>query len=274
MDIATQKELVALTTAFYAAQAQSFSDTRHAPWPGWERCAGLIGTHCMGDELRILDVGCGNMRFEKYLSEALSQRSLVFETVDNCETLIPKDLPVAQITHHECDVIGALIDGACQVDPRESSESSSSWGVKIAPVDAVCAFGVMHHVPSEQNRIALLRALLNSTRPWGFAIVSLWRFMEVPALADKARETLGFAKADENLPADLRDQLDGLAAQNDYLLGWQNISGAYRYCHSFCDADIDVLIASVADKAKLIERFCADGRTSSANEYLIFQRVN
>lgn len=262
MDIATQKELTALTTHFYAVQAESFSDTRHAGWPGWERVAWLIRTHCMGDELRILDVGCGNMRFEKYLSEFLSQRSLVFETVDNCAALLPEDLPVAQVAHHEVDVVSAII------------ENRQPWGAEIALVDAACTFGVMHHVPDEHNREALLKSLLKSVRPWGFVIVSLWRFMEVPVLADKALETLELAKIDEALSYNLRSQLDELASQGDYLLGWQNKPGAYRYCHSFSNADADALIASVADNAKLIERFRADGRTGDANEYLVFQKTN
>lgn len=257
-----QKELVALTTRFYAEQAVSFSDTRHASWPGWERVAQLVRTHCIGDELRILDVGCGNMRFEKFLTGSLAQRSLVFETIDNCPALIPEDLPAARIYHHELDVIGALIEG------------SGPWGSDIAPVDVACSFGVMHHVPDEQNRTAFLKALIGSVRPGGFAIVSLWRFMDVPALASKALETLELVKTDAALPQDLRAQLDELAGQGDYLLGWQNKPGVYRYCHSFDGDDIDALVASATTSAKLVERFRADGRSGNANEYLVLQKVN
>lgn len=260
MDIAIQKELTALTTRFYAEQAESFSDTRHSAWPGWERCAWHIRTRCMGDELHILDVGCGNMRFEQYLSAALSQRELVFETIDNCAALIPNDVPTSNISHHELDVAGALID------------RRALWGTEIAPVDVACSFGVMHHMPGEQNRVALLKALLGSVRPGGLVLVSLWRFMDVDQLAAKAHDTLRAALNDERLSAALRVQLFDLAARGDYLLGWQNKPGAYRYCHSFSDADTEALLASVADTAKLIERFGADGRTGCVNEYLVLQR--
>ena len=59
--------------------------------------------------------------------------------------------------------------------------------------------------------------------------------------------------------------------EGDYLLGWRNTPGAYRYCHSFSDEETDSLVASVADKAKCVARFRADGRTGNLNEYLVLQ---
>lgn len=261
MDIQTQKELAALTTHFYAEQATSFSDTRHAAWPGWESVVNLVEAERPGDSLRVLDVGCGNMRFERYLDEALAARQLAFDTIDNCAALIPSDLPAEKITYHEQDIVSSLIEGD---DPLVYFAGT---------FDVAVSFGVLHHVPAEENRKALLQGLLNSVKPGGLVAVSLWRFMDVPALAQKALETLEFARADASLPASLRKQLDALAQQNDYLVGWQNKPGAYRYCHSFTDADVDALVAAVADKATLIERFCADGRTGDANEYLVFKRL-
>ena len=48
--------------------------------------------------------------------------------------------------------------------------------------------------------------------------------------------------------------------------------GAYRYCHSFADSEIESLIADVANCALLVDRFKADGRTGDSNEYLVFRR--
>lgn len=262
MNKETQQMLAELTNNFYAAQSKSFSATRHSAWQGWARCVEAIADYCDASALCVLDVGCGNMRFERYLAGALLQHKIAFETIDNCPELIPEDLPAVRISHHEIDVVGALIEG------------KQPWSGRIAPVDVACSFGVMHHVPGEQNRAAFLKVLLNSVKPGGLVMVSLWRFMEVPALAAKAHEMLLEALHDEELCATLRVQLFELARQNDYLLGWQNKPGAYRYCHSFKDEDIACLLAALGPDAKPVERFRADGRSGDANEYLILQRVS
>jgi hypothetical protein len=43
----------------------------------------------------------------------------------------------------------------------------------------------------------------------------------------------------------------------------------YRYCHSFSDAEIDHLAASVAPEATVLSRFTSDGRTNALNTYLV-----
>ncbi|MDR0347473.1 MAG: class I SAM-dependent methyltransferase, partial [Coriobacteriales bacterium] len=58
---------------------------------------------------------------------------------------------------------------------------------------------------------------------------------------------------------------------NDYLLGWKNVPGAYRYCHSFTEAEIDALVESVASSAPVISRFSSDGRGDKLNTYLLLQ---
>ena len=66
----------------------------------------------------------------------------------------------------------------------------------------------------------------------------------------------------------LMDQLE----EGDYLLGWNDAPGTYRYCHSFDDSEIESLIAGVASNAHLVNRFRADGRANDSNEYLVFRR--
>lgn len=83
------RKLNDLTSDFYAREAASFSATRQAPWHGWEKAWELITAHdavqgpfpshaarvpddSAGDSgapLTILDLGCGNLRFERFLAE-------------------------------------------------------------------------------------------------------------------------------------------------------------------------------------------------------------
>ena len=58
---------------------------------------------------------------------------------------------------------------------------------------------------------------------------------------------------------------------NDYLLGWQDTQGLYRYCHHFDEPEIERLLAMVADSADLVSRFEADGKTGNLNEYVVLR---
>ena len=57
----------------------------------------------------------------------------------------------------------------------------------------------------------------------------------------------------------------------DRLLGWRDEPGAYRYCHSFTDGEIDALAASVGHAVTEVARFRADGRDGALNSYLVLQ---
>ena len=120
----------------------------------------------------------------------------------------------------------------------------------------------MHHIPGIHQRRQFLDIMLNKTHPEGYVLVSLWQFERDERLARKARETTQYAL--ERYP-DL--QLN----EGDWLLGWQDEPDALRYCHSFTDAEIDRLITHVADKAQLVDRFCADGPNDDLNCYLVLQ---
>lgn len=61
------------------------------------------------------------------------------------------------------------------------------------------------------------------------------------------------------------------SAWGDFVLGWQNVPGAYRYCHSFSDIELDQLVVACGDAAEEVVRFTADGRTGEMNAYVVLQ---
>lgn len=299
MNEAFAKELCQLNTRFYAEQSESFSATRASSWGGWARVASLcretlgeiseenkaeesfsqhepgesvlqqeLGSTCfhrsgtsevkirypeLSNVNRVLDVACGNLRFEKFLADEFSEVPLAFTALDNCEALLP-DALAASINFVHCDVMDALQQGtALPAGPHA--------------YDLAVSFGFMHHVPLSEWRERLLSNLIDALRPGGIVAISLWRFADNEAMAKKAQETTPAAL--EYLGwQDRASQLE----LGDYLIGWQNKPGAYRYCHSFTDADSKVLVQSVAEKARLIDCFRADGRTHNLNEYLVLQK--
>ena len=294
--------LCALTGEFYRANVESFSQTRQSPWRGWARllevmdaAGGRTGcepgalhaadgavegsvrrdTRAADDEGRgracavadagasgreplcVLDLACGNLRFERYLADALPGRMLSGYTVDNCDPLVEagernESDALSRMSFQDLDAIERLSAGCL----REALEAPD------ASCDLAVSFGFMHHVPLERWRVELLRALVAKVRPGGFVVVSFWRFLNSDKLARKAQETTSRARAELGIPE---------LPPNDYLLGWQDTQGLYRYCHHFDEPEIERLLAMVADSADLVSRFEADGKTGNLNEYVVLR---
>ena len=268
------RRMCLLTSEFYRANAESFSQTRQSPWQGWTRLLEVVGlaggqTGCEPGvlravegavdcgSLRVLDLACGNLRFERYLADALPDRMLSGYAVDNCEPLVEAGErsefgPLSRMAFQNLDAIERLSAGCL----RESLEAPD------ASCDLAVSFGFMHHVPLERWRMGLLRALVAKVRPGGFVAVSFWRFLNSDKLARKAKETTSHARAELGIPE---------LPPNDYLLGWQDTQGLYRYCHHFDEPEIERLLAAVADSADLVSRFEADGKTGNLNEYVVLR---
>lgn len=273
------RRLAALNSRFYAMQAASFSSTRQSPWQGWHQVAKTLskpalspgaGGAVAGSDLgaatvedpdssvRLLDLACGNMRFQRFLVQEHPQVTWDYVGADNCPDLMASAAPSggpAELV--ALDAVEALIDGTL-------SQQLTALGPK--PFDAAVSFGFAHHVPGFSRRVDLLRSLVAAVRPGGLVAVSLWRFMDDPKLAEKARASTKGAL--EDLPWLQADCLE----EGDYVLGWQDHPGVYRYCHHFSAAEIDRLVEAVFE-ARLVARFGADGRTGTLNEYLVLRRA-
>lgn len=313
------RKLNDLTSDFYAREAASFSATRQAPWHGWERVWKLITAHDAvqnpfpshaarvpdddtgdsGAPLTILDLGCGNLRFERFLAER-TNAPLRVTALDNCPDLASPEIgalsaafphslrssSAASKTKEEdasgqganppektivdlraLDIVESLLDGTfADRLPRNSH-------------DLAVAFGLMHHLPTFALRARVLEGLLGSLRPGGFAVVSFWQFLNDPRLAAKAATVTAEGRAAHCLPT---------FHENDFLLGWQYAEGTYRFCHHTPEDEIDALLAAIREPSapstsgcappaplpfREIARFSADGKLGNLNRYLILQRL-
>ena len=279
MDEAFAKQLCQLNNRFYEQNAASFSATRQSGWPGWGKCLDVARpnrqTQTQPNEtgnaskppngqnkLYLVDLACGNLRFEAFLERAMPQARLSALAMDACE-----GLPVARSDTRflRCDIIEELSKEALGEALGKALGISCADGSFEGADMAVC-FGFMHHIPLPEWREQLLEAMLGAVKPGGFVCASFWRFADDEGLAEKAQRThaqgcleLGFNPAAFN--------------EGDFLLGWKNREGSYRYCHSFTDTDIDELAASLPPSTRTAARFRADGRTGNLNEYLVLQRL-
>lgn len=280
MDLATARQMNELNARFYRDNAASFSKTRQSGWPGWERClaeARTAGGDAAAGRLaaetttRVLDLACGNLRFARYLADACGQ-PIQYLGVDNCPELgadaSPADFPPAwQVRTEELDVVSALLSGTLATSLGDAlTRAWGTAGAGPAAANLSVVFGFLHHVPTFAARLELLRALLAATAPGGTCCVSFWRFMSNEHLAAKAHATTERGLRELGLaPGDL--------GHDDYLLGWQDVPGSYRYCHHFCEREVDALLAGLGDQAQPVARFTADGRSGDLNAYVVLRRL-
>ena len=295
MDDALAHQLINLTSQFYGKAASSFSATRQQPWEGWEQLwelaaprlridaegpmgtprpdegskapegsasahLGTMGGPTAERPLRVLDVGCGNLRFEQFL-EAKAPGAWEAWAVDDCPALMAEGASdgtlAKRTTLQQLDVMGALLEGAGVEELADAFDPP--------PVDLAVAFGFLHHVPGADARERLMRALARSVRPGGLVAVSLWQFADDERLRAKAKEATARGRAALDLPP-----LD----PGDYLLGWQHDPHLFRYGHSFTEAEADELAQPLAPQARELVRFSADGKSGQLNRYLLLERAS
>ena len=211
--------------------------------------------------VRVLDVACGNMRFASFLREELGGCGIDYFAVDDCDGLVPELASDDRFVGHfqNVDLIGELAQGHARADSHAGVNGATTldeFGARFAlsehsadaeglasRIDApscnfVGCFGFMHHVPSFDLRVSLLRALLEKTAPGGVACVSFWQFMGDAKFAKKveawhAAALEDFAARGEgracNFPDDVlaapggsaRDSFDGVPT-----VGGENACGA------------------------------------------------
>lgn len=208
----TVQALSALNQRFYRERACEFSRTRERPWSGWgellDRAQELLPAHP-----RVLDVGCGNGRFARFLEGRLGG-SFDYCGVDES----PLGLAEAR----------RRLGGRANVAFLEADFTTT---LPPGLFHLIALFGVLHHVPARSNRLELLRRLSSRLTPRGLLAFSLWRFDRYPRFLKKI-VPWGELQARTEIDVDPRDLEPG-----DYILTWGGAPPAYRFCHAVSDEE-------------------------------------
>jgi SAM-dependent methyltransferase len=185
-------------------------------------------------------VGCGNGRFGFFLTEHFPK--LIYLGLDTDLQL----LRYAQTTLSQTSLEYLLV----QQDVVETPPSAGLF-------DVVALFGVIHHIPGEATRRALLQQLAQRVAPDGVLVFATWRFYE------QAR----FRQRIVPWPADF------VVEKHDFLLDWQRgpsaQTEALRYCHYVDDLEQTILVEATG--LHEIARFRADGKSADLNCYSILK---
>jgi 2-polyprenyl-3-methyl-5-hydroxy-6-metoxy-1,4-benzoquinol methylase len=148
-----KNKAVALTRDFYLKTQEYFNRSRQHHWQGWDKLLPHLRSRTSQAPLTVLDLGCGNGRFGKWLAR---HRQINYTGLDDNQYLLDvaaKILPDAKLLR--ADILKPLpISGH---------------------FDLVTILGVMHHL-SQPDRLPLIRRAATRLAPKGILFLSFWEF--------------------------------------------------------------------------------------------------
>ena len=252
MNDATAHALNSINRAFYRDHAVSFHLTRRDPWPGWTRLvpylerAGVPGT-----PLSVLEIGCGNARFARFLYETL-ERPVVYRGIDASASLLEE----ARIATRGMDA--TLEQRDLVEDPLKPPRDAASRA-------CVAAFGVFHHIPGASRRRQLLLSMIERLEPGGLLALAFWDFGADPRFA---KRELSVSEYNRRAPQPVDPQQ---LERGDVLLRWGPPEvDALRYCHWLDPDEEQELLEGLG--LVTVAAFASDGRSHTLNRYRVLSR--
>ncbi len=228
------RALVGLNARFYDQLAEPFSASRAAPQPGYVQ---LLEHLPQAGALDVLDVGCGNGRFGRFL---LKQNIAIRYTgVDFSRRLI------------------ATGDLAGEYYQRDLSLPDSLAG--LGDYDLIVCLSTLQHIPGRANRERLMREMRDHLRPDGRLILANWQFLDSPRQRRKLRPWTDVQLDESELEA------------GDYLLSWERGGSGLRYV-ALIDEEATQTMAD-AVHFRIVYQYYSDGREGNQNLYTILKRT-
>jgi len=241
MDSSTAARLLELNRDFYTRFGDSFSATRQRIQPGVRRVLGML----KGDE-SILDLGCGNGELSRELAHREHRGAYLG---------VDFSLPLLREAESQPEGFSARF---MQVDLTRLSVFSEQLSV-AEHWSLITAFAVLHHIPSMELRLNLLRVVHQFLKADGLFIHSNWQFLNSEKL--KARIQPWEAAA---IPGSAVDA-------GDYLMDWRNGGNGLRYVHHFSEQELNDLAKT--SNFQITDTFYSDGEGGRLGLYQVWKPI-
>jgi tRNA (uracil-5-)-methyltransferase TRM9 len=229
MDLDFAKSILEKTKENYNLIAKEFSATRREIW---EELKFLFKDLKEGE--KVLDLGCGNGRWYKVFKE----KKVDYFGLDNSEKLIEiakENFPDAKF------FVGDALSLPFQDDF----------------FDKVYSIALLHHIPSEDFRIKVLKEAKRVLKPGGILILTCWRIHRLREILALLKYTL--------LKIIGRSKLDF----KDFFVPWGK--KMLRYYHFFTQRELENLVKKVGFEI-LESGVVKNKRGNRQNYYIISQK--
>ena len=238
MNSSTAQQLLKINREFYDRFGESFSATRQRLQPGVKKILGTIQA-----DVSVLDLGCGNGNFLRELSRRGHKADLLG---------VDFSLPLLRDAESQPEGFSARF---LEIDITELSVISNqslipdNWSL-------ITAFAMLHHIPSTEIRLDILRMVRKLLKADGRLILSNWQFLNSEKLKSRiqAWDKVGIVDSD----------LD----EGDYLLDWRSGGGGLRYAHHFTTQELLALAEQA--KMRVIDSFSSDGDGGNLGLYQVW----
>lgn len=235
MNLTIVDQLLAINREFYGRFGNQFSATRQRLQPGVKKILNSIKQ----DE-SVLDLGCGN----GYFLHEVSRRG-------HKQTLLGADfsLPLLRDAESQPEGFSARF---MEIDITKLSVIGNqllitdNWSL-------ITAFALLHHIPSHEMRLDILRTVQKLLKPNGKFILSNWQFLNSEKLKARIQPwaKVGLSNSDVD--------------EGDYLLDWRSGGEGLRYVHHFSVRELLALAGQAG--MRVSDSFLSDGEGGNLSLY-------
>lgn len=247
-----------LNKDFYAQISEDFSESRNFFWSGWKKVLEILPKK---QNLKILDIACGNGRFSEFLEKNLSS-NFSYLGLDNSKEL----LGIAKNKHTKQQFqYFDLVDNYLE-NKKIILESREKFNL-------IAIFGLSHHLASFKLRKSLLESVKSNLSEGGLIVISNWQFAKEQDRFEK--NTLNLKRILQNGEINLWQKIKLIflsinLEKNDFLLDWrkgEKANQVFRYCHQINEEEM-IEIARESG-LKVVDSFFADGKSNRLNQYFV-----
>lgn len=257
MDSAVAQTLVELNRRFYADFGENFSATRQRIQPGVRKIISTLA----GNE-RILDLGCGNGELARALARGgfhgeylgLDFSLPLLRDAESQPGAFPVNFHAVDLTGTWSNIIARGVSPeAIPTAYQEINTLSATQFARDDMFNIVTAFATLHHIPSHELRLNMLRQVRGLLVPGGRFIHSNWQFLNSERLRKRIQpwETVGLSAADVD--------------EGDFLLDWRAGGSGLRYAHHFSAEELGQLAAETG--FRVVDSFLSDGENGRLGLY-------
>ncbi|MDP1539257.1 MAG: class I SAM-dependent methyltransferase [Moraxellaceae bacterium] len=229
------KQLIELNRRFYDQFGDSFSATRQRLQPGVKKILATI----RADE-SVLDLGCGNGHFLRELHGRGHKAALL--GVDFSLPLLREAESAPGVEFREADLSQLSVNS-------DQSLITVHWSL-------ITAFATLHHIPSQETRLDILKTVKTWLKPDGKFILSNWQFLNSEKLKARIQPWSRVGLSDGDVDA------------GDYLLDWRSGGEGLRYAHHFSAEELLGLAGQVGMRVEA--SFLSDGENGRLGLYQVW----